>query len=408
MTGEAIGQSAGSCPPKRTVGGVVALLVLLVSLLPADLRGQVPPEAGHSPLAGSRVYGSSGCGECHSVRGYGADRAPDLGRVEGPRSFFTLGAAMWNHLPGQLDEIRGLGLEPAPLSAGDAGDLIAFLFTLDYFDPAGDPDAGRRLFRRKRCLECHQVEGRGGVVGPNLDFLRLFSSPIQVAAAMWNHGPRMTEEQRRRGIRRPRFSRGEFLDLIAYLESGSPGVPGRPLYVLPGESSAGEQLFRRKHCIECHGAPGAGGGVGPDLARRARGESLMGVAAAMWNHQPEMLEEARRRSIDIPTLSPEEMADLIAYLFSIQYFSGAGSPGRGRTLVRTSGCLSCHGGDGKPAGGELTGREGFDTQAAVVAALWNHLRVAIRDRVPPERWPVFDARQVADLTAFLQRTSRTR
>jgi hypothetical protein len=43
-------------------------------------------------------------------------------------------------------------------------------------------------------------------------------------------------------------------------------------------------------------------------------QSRADVAAAMWNHVPLMLQAARQRGIDLPRLSPREMADLFAYL----------------------------------------------------------------------------------------------
>ncbi len=52
------------------------------------------------------------------------------------------------------------------------------------------------------------MEGRGGTVGPSVDAFKRFSSPLYVAAAMWNHGPQMAEAMKAQGIERPRLSAG--------------------------------------------------------------------------------------------------------------------------------------------------------------------------------------------------------
>ncbi|NIR31747.1 MAG: c-type cytochrome, partial [Gammaproteobacteria bacterium] len=86
-------------------------------------------------------------------------------------------------------------------------------------DPPGDVESGKRLFTEKKCVICHQVGVYGGVIGPSLDYLSQYGSPIIVATAMWNHGPTMSEMMSERGIPRPMFSGAELSDLIAYLES---------------------------------------------------------------------------------------------------------------------------------------------------------------------------------------------
>lgn len=377
-------------------------LCALLGAVPA--RAQVPSGVTHNPLAGSRVYGSMGCPACHSVRGYGGDDAPDLAAVHEPRSFYGLAAAVWNHLSRDLAGMKAAEGTGRRLDRDEAGDLIAFLYALGYFDREGDPERGRRLFEVKNCIECHQVGGRGGIVGPSLDYLRLFGSPIQVASAMWNHGPAMLEEQRARGIDRPTFQPSEFVDLVAYLEATSPGVPDRSLYVLPGLARQGRQLFRSKNCIQCHGRPGTGGGVGPDLASRSRGRGLLEFAAAMWNHQPAMLDEARTRDLEIPRLDPAEMADVIAYLYSVRYLPGAGSAAGGAAVIRRRGCLSCHALAGRGAGEaeDLSRAVGRDTPASVIAALWNHLPAAREDDTPPGAFEPLTEAEVADLAAYFE------
>jgi mono/diheme cytochrome c family protein len=385
------------------------LTCLLATVEPAFAQPLFSP--GQDPLAGSRVFGAKGCVKCHSVNGVGGKVGPDLGRISRPRSFYDLATAMWNHLPRMTERMQQLGITRPTLDAREAADLVAFLYTFHYFDPAGNPDVGRRLFSEKRCIVCHQVGGTGGVVGPNLDFLKQFGSPIFVASAMWNHGPAMMEAMRARGIQRPSFAGSELRDLIAFLAPSSAGPQEGPLYVLPGRAAEGRQLFAAKRCIECHSIGGEGGRVGPDLAERGLRRSLLEFAAAMWNKAPAMTAAMKGRGITVPQLRPEEMADIVAYLYAVRYFAEPGNIRNGWTVATYKGCLTCHavsGERGKPAS-DLTRAKGLDSPAAVLAALWNHAVVtAPTPGGQKGAWPEFRPDEMADLATMLQSLGRRR
>jgi len=392
------------------VSGIIPLtLLLLVLLYPASAQPLFSPT--QDPVAGSRVFGAKGCVKCHAVNGVGGKVGPDLGRIPRPRSFYDLATSMWNHLPRMADRMRQLGIPRPHLDAQETGDLIAFLFTLDYFDPPGNAEAGRRLFSEKKCVVCHQIAGTGGVIGPNLDFLKEFGSPILVAAAMWNHGPAMAEAMRAKRIERPTFRESELIDLITYIKSASPTLVEGPLFVLPGRSDEGRRLFVEKRCIECHSVAGQGARVGPDLVERGLGKSLTQFAAAMWNKAPTMTEAARARRIVLPQLQAGEMADIVAYLYSVQYFAGPGDGRKGRELLTSKGCMGCHAvaGEGGRTAGDLSRAKGLGSPAAVISALWNHSFI-MQERSERRRvsWPQFRPEEMADLVSFLQGLDRSR
>jgi mono/diheme cytochrome c family protein len=384
--------------------------VLTVAVLVASLGAvwaQPVMSPSQDPLAGSRVFGSKGCVKCHSVNGVGGRVAPDLARTMRPRSFVDLATAMWNHLPNMTDRMKQLGIARPQLDSKEAGDLVGFLYTLNYFDPPGNPDAGKRLFSDKRCIVCHTVRGAGGVVGPNLDHLQQFRSPIYVASAMWNHGPQMAEKMKERGIERPTFTAKELRDLIAYLAPGTGGPEEGPLYVLPGRAESGRQLFAEKRCVECHAVGGAGGRVGPDLVERGVRQSPMEFAATIWNKAPAMAAAMQSRGISLPQLAPEQMADIVAYLYSVRYFA-SGSVQQGYGVASQKGCLNCHalrGERGKIAS-DLTKARGLDSPAAVLAALWNHTLVTPTVSGKKLDWPTFAPQEMADLIAMLQSVSQ--
>lgn len=398
----------------RGHGALAGALSILAVLLLFPLRSglaQVPTGPSQSILAGSRVFGAKGCVQCHAVKGHGGTVGPDLGGMPRSRSFYDFAAEMWNHLPSMVGQMRELGIAPPRLDAWETADLIAFFVWANYFDQPGDPAAGKRTFSVKHCVVCHQVSGVGGVVGPNLDFLSQYGSPIEIATAMWNHGPAMTELIEARGLSRPAFTGTELTDIIAYLKTASPELPSEPVYVLPGRVAEGRRQFIEKRCIDCHGIEGRGGTVGPDLAQRGHDRTLMEFAAAMWNKQPSMTRAMRRRGIGVPGLRPEEMADLVAYLYSVQHFSGSGNVGRGQQLLRRKRCLSCHSlaGQGGRTAGDLARASGLESPAAVITALWNHMVVTTYQREgTPVSWPRFRSAEMADLTAFLQTLGRAR
>jgi mono/diheme cytochrome c family protein len=357
------------------------------------------------PLTGSRIFGEKGCSKCHAIFGVGGTSGPDLSRLPRARSFYDLGAAMWNHLPKMTEQMRKAGIARPYLSPSEAGDLIAFLYTVNYFEPAADPKEGRQVFMQKRCVTCHQAGGTGGVIGPSLDSLGQYSSPISFATAMWNHGPSMAEAMRVRGIERPRFNEAEFRNLIAFIRASSPLGGKEPLYILPGRPNQGQSLFVQKGCIECHSVKGRGGQPGGELAQREIKLSMVQFAVNMWNKAPAMTKEMARRKIALPQLQPAEMADIIAYLYSVQYFAKPGDPRRGQQLAANKGCLSCHSvaGKGGKLGPDFGRTKELDQPVTVVAAMWNHASsMEEKMREKSITWPVFTEQEMGDLVAYLQ------
>jgi mono/diheme cytochrome c family protein len=392
----------------RSAGiGMLVALVLLAG--PGVSVGQPLFSPGHDPVAGEKLFTAKGCARCHAVNGVGGAVGPDLGRTTRPRTFFDLAGALWNHTPKMAARMRAMGIARPALDARETGDLVAYLYTLNYFDRKGDPVAGRRLFADKRCATCHALGGTGGGVGPDLTTLAGYGSPIGIAAAMWNHGPKMTAVMKERGIVRPTFKGSELVDLIAFLKSAAPKPARVEVYVLPGNAANGRLLFADKRCVVCHPIVTRGDQEGPDLVEGQAQRSLTDFAAAMWNKAPRMLQAMESRQVTPPTLRPDEMSDIVAYLYSVRYFRQAGEPRRGVILAVNKGCFDCHGlyGErGKPAS-DLTLAKDLGTPAGVLAALWNHTFVddprQARDRRP---WPTFRADEMADLMAYLRTVKR--
>ena len=184
---------------------------------------------------------------------------------------------------------------------------------------------------------------------------------------------------------------------------------------------AGERLFTTKGCAGCHAMNGVGGKNGPDLGRVARPRSFYDLAAAMWNHLPHMSERIWASGADRPYLSPYEMSDLIAFLYTPnafnrpgtadggeRFFAEAGDSQRGEQLVTSKECLACHALPGEEARGKI-GR-GFDRLKGsgspwiALAAMWNHsFLMALTTESQRRAWPPLTSEETADLLAFLAR-----
>jgi mono/diheme cytochrome c family protein len=387
------------------------LALLLIVAVPAVVYGQPLFSSQHDPVAGERLFADKGCLRCHAIKGVGGKIGPDLGRAERPRTFFDLAAALWNHAPRMAGRMRELGIARPPLTATEAGDITAYLFTLDYFDRPGRPAVGKRVFAEKRCIACHRVGGSGGSVGPPLGEVKMYASPIALAASMWNHGPQMTAAMEAHKIPRPTFTGPELLDLIAYINQASATPARGQLYVLPGRPLDGRRVFYEKRCVVCHQSRERTDEAPPDLAERRAQGSLIDFAAAMWNKAPLMTRAMQSRLDAVPRLRPDEFADLVAYLYSVQYFKQSGDPRRGVITAVNRGCLDCHalyGERGKVAS-DLTTVAGLDTPAGVLAGLWKHSLID-DPRPPHERrpWPIFSGAEMADLVAYLRTLTKTK
>ena len=114
----------------------------------------------------------------------------------------------------------------------------------------------------------------------------------------------------------------------------------------------------------------------------------------MWNHEPSMKNPP-------PTFAPEEMRQIISYIWTKQYFRGTGSANRGKTVFTAKSCATCHNdaASGAPKLGK--GKDAY-SDITMVAALWDH-GPQMLDSMTARKlaWPRFTAQEMSDVIAYL-------
>jgi cytochrome c2 len=352
---------------------------------------------------GSGVFISKACARCHAIWGHGGEIGPDLGRTRaGGLTDSELASAMWNHVPRMWGKMQEEGIPHVAISEGEMADLFAYLSFVRALDEPGDPDVGRRLLQEKRCGLCHAVGDTKGKTAPDLQRWARYRNPAVWAKLMFEHAPRMLEEMGRRGIRPPSLEPRDLVQIVSYIRSLS--ATGDAELLDPGDPAEGERLFRERGCVRCHAVRGKGGKVGPDLGRRGWVTSFTGVAIAEWKHVAGMRAAMKEMRIEVPTLTSQEMAHVIVYLFSACYADDPGSPRRGREIFKEKGCALCH---ERGTGPSLERFRGRATPVTLAQALWMHGPTMLeRMRDLGIRWPSFKGEEVRDLAAALNGTEQ--
>lgn len=369
------------------------LVVLFVLLLAQPLAGQ----AGDS-VRGQGVLREQGCLSCHALLGSGGSIAPDLGEPAGAVfSPATFAASVWNHAPEMWDAMARRDQEAPQLSNRDMRDLFAYLYSVRYFEPAGDAEVGVDVFRDKTCFRCHAlVDTDAGGIGPSVSSWRAPSDFILFLEVMWNHGSRMDTERQRDGLMWPDFTTAEMADLLAYVY-GLPDLPPTPARIQLGQSSAGMKVFDDLGCSSCHSPLDND----PDLLPFDRSErphrTITDLAVAMWNHRPIMEEWAAGTGLPVRNFEEGQMGHLVSYLFEEGFLEERGSPSRGGALYTSKRCAQCH----EDGSAQPLPQRSY-TVMDVTAGIWRH-GAEVRQSLADEglRWPQVTANELADIVSWL-------
>ncbi len=264
---------------------------------------------------GALLFRQKGCETCHALRGGGGSIGPDLTSYSRYASPLFLTTALWNRGKAMAAVMEAKNVPRPSFQGSDIPDLLAYIRSAGgsaerVYAPPGSPKRGETLFAQKRCLECHSVRGHGGSIGPDLA-VQLRGSLMQIAGAMWNHGPKMWTRMAERGMDVPPLSTEEMSDLISYLYFFQFIDP-------PGDPRRGWAVYKDKRCGNCHGSATSRVAAPPLAAVAAKLKTPLALMTAMWNHAGRMTEMMVEENVAWPVLKGSEMADLIAYLLGAQ------------------------------------------------------------------------------------------
>jgi mono/diheme cytochrome c family protein len=252
---------------------------------------------------GKRVFDARGCSKCHGLSQEIQPGIEPVSRWQSLNHPFALSEAMWNHMRPML-AATGTRVAWPELSPQDLSDLLVYLRNLP-MARASFPDFqitlgenGRSLFREKGCANCHGSDTAlaGRIRG---------STMTEIAAAMWNHGPRMAALDAPPAV----FQPGEMRELLSY-------VWAQQFFEDARDPARGRRVFVAKGCAGCHEnaasrSPSEGA---PNLASGSRHFSGPVMTAVLWRHGPAMLERMQATGVKWPRLSVQDMSALIAYL----------------------------------------------------------------------------------------------
>jgi len=356
-------------------GILLATAAQAAAIIPGDAR------------RGAQLFDSEQCVQCHSVNGHGGSSAPDLGRrVDRNFTPSVMASLMWNHAPAMWSAMGKQGIMKPTLSQQSAADLFAYFISARFFEKPGDAGRGKQVFTSKHCAECHGITTVKEPGAPPVAKWESLADPVVLAQQMWNHGAKMKQVMAQKKFAWTEITAQELTDLLVYLQN-LPQTRNLAQNFQFGPSESGEQLFQSKGCSGCHNGKMA-------LELLLKNQTITQIAADMWNHQPEMKQPP-------PTLTQEEMRQILDYVWAREYFSGDGNAERGKRVFADKNCAVCHN-DPSSGAPNLAGHQGAYSDITMVAALWEHgPRMLAEMERRKLAWPRFTAEQMSDLIAYL-------
>ncbi|HLH18406.1 MAG TPA: c-type cytochrome [Bryobacteraceae bacterium] len=364
------------------------MLKLALILLPVLAQAAVEPVVSGDSARGARIFEQEQCVKCHSVNGRGGKMGADFGRLVS-RSYTPaqLASTMWNHAPVMWGAMEAAGIERPHLSAGDAADLFAYFYSARFFDQPGDAARGKATFAAKHCGDCHGVSESRAEGAPPIARWESLADPVVMVQQMWNHSARMQDAFARRGIVWQELTTAQLNDMAAWLRS-LPETRHLASRFSNTSDRDGYRIFEAKGCVKCHVGKLA-------LENRLHDMTLTDIAVDMWNHAPRMVKPT-------PSLTQEEMRELLSFLWMRQFVYPAGDKARGRAVFHTRHCADCHAG-GTHGAPQLPGQARHYSEVAIMSAIWSHgPQMLNRMKQAGIGWPRFKSPQeLGDLLAYL-------
>jgi mono/diheme cytochrome c family protein len=364
------------------------LRLLILAIFAVLAHAAVEPVISGDSERGKRIFEQERCVQCHSVAGRGGKMGVDFSLVMS-RSYTPahFASTMWNHAPVMFGAMEAAGIRRPKLSAGDAADLFAYFYSTRFFDKPGNPARGKSAFAEKHCGDCHGVTDSRGENAPPIANWDSLADPVVMVQQMWNHSSHMQDAFARRKIAWQQLTTEQLNDIASWLRS----LPETRHLVSRFSNTSdrnGYKIFESKGCVKCHVGKLA-------LEDRLHNMTLTDIAVDMWNHAPRMIKPT-------PSLSQEEMRELLSFLWMRQFVYPTGSVARGGEIFRSRRCADCHAG-GTNGAPQLPGQARHYSEVSIIATIWGHgpqmLNRMKTARIP---WPRFrNPQELGDLLAYL-------
>ncbi len=321
---------------------------IAVKLSDSDLLADVPQLGAPTQTeiqTGRRLFVDKGCATCHVVEGIASQRdlGPDLSAEGGkdlsqlefgpskiPKNLIAYIQAkitdpssvnpsarmpLYRLAPADLDALTTALLSMAGTPTASGMQTLVVPQMESSFHPTGEFG---RVFDRYKCTECHQFNGVGGTLAPDLSYegsraqrqwlISFLKNPQTLRPTLVLRMPQFNMTDQEAAIV------ADYMDVVLQ----SPLVD--PSKIDPKTFSAekvatGRQLYEVKYqCQACHTIGSSGGYVGPNLSNA--GNWLTPAWIAAWLRNPQALVpgtiEPRR------VLTEDEIQALTAYLVSLR------------------------------------------------------------------------------------------
>ena len=250
----------------------------------------------------------------------------------------------------------------------------------------GSAVGGSEIFRDKGCSNCHKFE----LIAQN-------QTPSSLAAALWNHSPKMWRAQQDGNVK-PVLNSFEAADVFAYFFS-------LKYTNTPGDPSKGRAVFEEKTCAGCHDTDIGQRRPGPPISTWTEVNDPLSWAERMWNHSNTVYAEVSNHGLAWPRFSTNEMVDMLSYLRSVQdsRIQATFQPGnaeKGRITFENR-CESCHSFGNRTTAPkiDLLKTPAHATLTDYVTAMWNHAPL-MRQRAGDD-FPIFGPGDMSNLVAYL-------
>lgn len=171
--------------PEVTSQDLTDILVYLRNL--PDMRAAAPEFLLPPEQNGEQLFQSKGCTGCHQGLLSLESRLQN-------KTLTEIAASLWNHSPKMKQPADQISYE-------EMRQLLGYLWSTQFFSPAGNIERAKRVFDGKRCSTCHQTI-------PQLTSLQSFVS------ALWKHGPKMQATMDAKGFDWPVLTAQEVTSLL--------------------------------------------------------------------------------------------------------------------------------------------------------------------------------------------------